>query len=63
METEKDPVDLFPAEPTDEGASRAEETLKPWASRDSSALNKKTQVKPESFCLMRKMGLEPTRLQ
>ncbi len=28
MEIEKDPVDLFPTEPTDEG-TRAEETLNP----------------------------------
>ena len=42
MEKEKDPVDLFPTEPTDEG-TRAEETLNPGF-KELIGLTRKTHI-------------------
>lgn len=48
-EIEKGPVNLFPAEPTDE-ARKGEETLNPWVQvAPRLCKNKRTEAKPQFF--------------
>ena len=62
-EVEKGPANLFPVEPTDE-ATLWRGDLEPWVQGTPRPENEKRagHLTCSAFVLMRKMGLEPTRL-